>query len=130
MTHEAIADETMAVLLKDLGSCCFQLKKYKETIVHCLQSIKNLDQTEDSESAQIFINVTELIGDCHYQQMNTIEALKYYKEALFLAEEHSVPCETRNILRQLCRKIGFCHFKMQLFDRAKRWFNLSVEMNQ
>jgi len=98
--------------------------------VHCLQSINFLDRTEDSESAQIVINVTELIGDCHYQQMNTIEALKYYKEALFLAEVHSVPCETKKRLHLLCRKIGFCHFKMQLFDRAKSWFNLSVEMNQ
>jgi len=130
VTQGVKADKTMAVLYKDLGSCCYQLKKYNETIVHCLESIKAPDRTDDNESNEIFINATELIGDYHYQQMNTNQALKYYKEALSFAEEHNMPCETQKILHQLCRKIGFCHFKMQVFDRAKCWFNLSMEMKQ
>ena len=121
-------NETMAFLLKEAGFCCFQLKNYDVAMVHCKKSKKILDELEDSDSVSNLIDATEMIGDCFFKLNNCVEASKYYKEALFTAEERNELCDKKSILRSLCRKLGICHFKIELFEFAKRWFELAVEL--
>ena len=126
--REIELDSQSIYAYQSIGNCCFQLEQYQDAISFYKKAIeydeKNKDIIDKSKqktdkiwskisppykrNSKVYIG----IGNSKYQLKEYDDAIKYFKRAIELENEHT----------DVYKKIGYCYYNLEKYKKAIKYF--------